>query len=168
MAVRIAHGLFRLWIVFSMLWIAGVAVETWSTFPVDKWVIPSTANVAPGHRPTECTGKSDDECFNILKRLGKNPFDAFDPEPHPDEFILPSDLDANAYKACMGSGKSAKDCAAALKPPFDASKPYQEVRSSERWTAVRFAAMLAIVPPIIILGFGSALGWAFKGFRTSP
>lgn len=34
------------------------------------------ANVAP---PTECaTALSADECFDLLKRAGKNPFDAFD------------------------------------------------------------------------------------------
>jgi hypothetical protein len=86
----------------------------------------------------------------------------------PDDFI--PDLPPNefaAYKACMGAGKSSDDCAAVIKPPFDPSKPYRVVRDNERRTAVWFAAMLAIVPPILILGFGSALGWAFKGFRPS-
>jgi len=33
MALRIARGLFRLWLVLSVLWIGGVAVVTWRTFP---------------------------------------------------------------------------------------------------------------------------------------
>lgn len=32
MALRVARGLFRLWLVLSVLWIGGVAVETWWTF----------------------------------------------------------------------------------------------------------------------------------------
>ncbi len=35
MALRVARGLFRLWLVLSVLWIGGVAVETWWTFPVN-------------------------------------------------------------------------------------------------------------------------------------
>ena len=130
---------------------------------------PSPFDVRP---PTECVGKSDDECYNILEHLGKIPFDALIPDPHPDDFIpdpnwaQPNANQWVAYKACIGSGKSAKDCAAVLKPPFDASKPYQVVRDAERWTALRLAAMLALVPPILILGLGSALGWAVKGFRS--
>jgi hypothetical protein len=38
MALRVARGLFRLWLVLSVLWIGGVAVETWWTFPVNDWV----------------------------------------------------------------------------------------------------------------------------------
>jgi hypothetical protein len=33
--MRITRGLFRLWIVTSILWIALVAVMTWQTWPVD-------------------------------------------------------------------------------------------------------------------------------------
>jgi hypothetical protein len=37
MALRIARGLFRLWLVLSVLWIGGVGVVTWREFP-DDWV----------------------------------------------------------------------------------------------------------------------------------
>jgi|SRR5215471_15882542 hypothetical protein len=48
MALRIARGLFRLWPVLSVLWIGGVAVETWWTFPVKEWVsLPSELPVPP-------------------------------------------------------------------------------------------------------------------------
>src|SRR5262245_28934251 len=33
MALRVARGLFRLWLVLSVLWIGGVGVVTWQTFP---------------------------------------------------------------------------------------------------------------------------------------
>jgi hypothetical protein len=39
MALRVARGLFRLWLVLSVLWIAGVGIMTWQTFPSGpKWV----------------------------------------------------------------------------------------------------------------------------------
>ena len=164
MALRIGRGLFRLWLLLSVLWIGGVTVETWRIFPADIEVSPT--------RPAECTGKTNDECADILKRLGKNPFDAFDPNPPPPGFVVdpkptfdPSEY--AAFKACIDAGKSADQCAAQLKvPPFDPSKPYQIVRDDERRTAVRFAAMLALAPSILILALGSALGWAFSGFRS--
>jgi hypothetical protein len=33
MALRVAHGLFRLWLVLSVLWIGGVGYVTWQTLP---------------------------------------------------------------------------------------------------------------------------------------
>jgi hypothetical protein len=39
MSVRVTRGLFRLWLVFSVLWIAGVGAVTWRTFPVNDWTV---------------------------------------------------------------------------------------------------------------------------------
>ena len=36
MALRVARGLFRLWLVLSVLWIVGVGVVTWRTFPANE------------------------------------------------------------------------------------------------------------------------------------
>jgi hypothetical protein len=33
MALRVARGLFRLWLVLSVLWIGGVGVVTWREYP---------------------------------------------------------------------------------------------------------------------------------------
>jgi hypothetical protein len=38
--MRIARGLFRFWVVASILWIALVAGMTWQAWPVDDWTIP--------------------------------------------------------------------------------------------------------------------------------
>jgi len=45
MAVRVARGLFRLWLVLSVFWLSGVGLVTWWTFPVNDWIYPS------GERP---------------------------------------------------------------------------------------------------------------------
>jgi len=38
--LRVARGLFRLWLVLSVLWIAGVGIVTWQWLPVDKIIWP--------------------------------------------------------------------------------------------------------------------------------
>ena len=43
MSVRVTRGLFRLWLVFSVLWIAGVGAVTWRTFPVNDWTVTDVA-----------------------------------------------------------------------------------------------------------------------------
>jgi hypothetical protein len=40
MALRLGRGLFRLWLVLSVLWIGGVAATTWWTLPVDLCATP--------------------------------------------------------------------------------------------------------------------------------
>jgi hypothetical protein len=116
MALRIARGLFRLWLVCSVLWVGGVATETWWTFPADELVAP------PGAEP-----------------------------PGSDKFIDPYKPDPNDPYA---------------RPPFDPSKPYVVVRDEERRKAIQFASILAFVPPVFLLALGSALVWAFRGFRN--
>jgi hypothetical protein len=39
MALRVAHGLFRLWLVLSVLWIGGVGITTWRTFVYPEIVV---------------------------------------------------------------------------------------------------------------------------------
>jgi len=125
MALRVGRGLFRLWIIVSILWIGGVVAMTWWTFPA---AVLTDAEVGLNTRPAECVGKNDDECVAILTRLGKNPFDAFDPPPPP---------------------------------------PGQPEFVANRRSAVLFAGIMALVPPLVLLAFGGALGWAFRGFRSN-
>jgi hypothetical protein len=39
MALRVAKGMFRLWLVVSALWVSGVAVVTWYDLPSDPWAV---------------------------------------------------------------------------------------------------------------------------------
>jgi hypothetical protein len=48
MALRVARGLFRLWLILSGLWIAGVGVMTWSTFPRSE--LPSYCELPANQR----------------------------------------------------------------------------------------------------------------------
>jgi hypothetical protein len=117
MALRLGRGLFRLWLVLSVLWIGGVAATAWWTLPVDLCATP------PGGLH-HCDA-------NDIVRAGPNL-----------EFVK----------------KEAK-------PEFDPSKPYRIPFDDLRQTAIRFGAAAAVLPPIFVLTLGSALVWAFRGFR---
>jgi hypothetical protein len=51
MALRVARGLFRLWLILSVLWIAGVGIVTWWTFPESE--LPSICDLPANQRPKE-------------------------------------------------------------------------------------------------------------------
>ena len=121
-----------MWIVFSVLWIAGVVAMTWRSFPPDDWVPVGALDSNAKYRPSECAGKSADECYEKLKRPGTE----FDP----DAFI-------------------------ASRNPPPPGFVVDKLRDKERRTALEFASLFALAPPILLLAFGSAFGWAFKGFH---
>ena len=50
------------------------------------------------------------------------------------------------------------------KPPFDPDA-YLAPSRRERRQTVQFAILLALMPPVFVLALGSALRWAFMGFR---
>jgi hypothetical protein len=88
MALRIARGLFRLWLVLTVLWIGGVGIYAWWSFPME---VP--------------------------------PWAAFESEVA--SFVLAED----------------------------------------RRSAIWDASLRAFLPPAFVLALGSALMWAFRGFR---
>ena len=100
MAFRIARGLFRLWLVLSVLWIGGVGVVTWYRLPAYDW----PGKGLPFERSTTA------------------------PDFNPDEYL--------AFKV-----------------------------AEERREAIRFGSVSAFAPPAFVLVLGSALVWAFRGFR---
>jgi hypothetical protein len=89
MALRVARGLFRLWLVLSVLWIGGVVLAKWSTLISADW----------------------GEILNVA--------------------------------------------------PWEEVPPWIFYQRKAIWSA----ALLAFVPPALLLAFGSALAWAFRGFR---
>ena len=130
MALRVARGLFRLWLVLSVLWIGAVGIVTWQTFPPDDWIVPdlsqmSNEDLLRGYQTADIcsTAKDAQQCADLLRAAGKNPFDAFHLN---------------------------------WRPPWI---------DKERCEAIQFASIMALVPPAFMLILGSALVWAFKGFR---
>jgi hypothetical protein len=103
MVLRVARGLFRLWLVLSVLWIGGVGIMTWRTF----------AALSQSDR---------------------------------------SWLRAEILKNCPEGPEVA---------PWDTTPPWL----TEPCKDIRFAPVLALVPPVFVLALGSALVWALIGFR---
>jgi hypothetical protein len=61
MALRVARGLFRLWLVLSVLWVALLGVRLWNEWP-EPYLL-------------ECQGVGTiSECMDKLEKAGKNPF----------------------------------------------------------------------------------------------
>ena len=109
MALRVARGLFRVWLVLSVLWIGGVGVMTWGTFPAEdprRAALPSICDIPPNQRSKEW---SEFDCSWFYR----------------------------------------------LKEHFD---PNQRA-------VLQTAVFLVLIPPAFVLALGSALVWAFKGFR---
>jgi hypothetical protein len=112
MALRFARGLFRLWLVLSVLWIGGVGVVTWRTLPDPRPPLES-----------------------FLEHPERNP-------PPPGYVIDPPSSSQ-----------------------FNPAEYLAFKAAAERRAAIWHASLLAFLPPAFVLGLGSALVWAFKGFR---
>jgi len=119
MALWVGMGLFRLWLVLSVLWVGGVGVTTWWTLPLDLCATPLS---------------------------GLHHCDA--------KHVIAAGPNVGLVKPAANS-----------KPEFDPTKPYRIPFDDSRRTQVKFGAAAAVLPPIFVLAFGSALVWAFRGFR---
>jgi hypothetical protein len=51
MALRVGRGLFRLWLVLSVLWVAGVGYLTWKDYPDDRVRVCEQGEPARGCLP---------------------------------------------------------------------------------------------------------------------
>jgi hypothetical protein len=103
MALRVVRGLFRLWLVLSVLWIGGVGVVTWRTLPENE--LPSMCDLPANERP------EDFDCW--LQRVK-------------DEVVF---------------------------------------MDKKQRAAIQNGILLAFLPLAFVLALGSALAWAFRGFR---
>jgi hypothetical protein len=92
MALRVARGLFRLWVVLSAVWILFVITKTWFDVTHPTTLTDTEVGLTPG-------------MF--------------------DDLII----------------------------------------AARTNNALKFGAALALVPPLLVLAIGSALVWAFRGFR---
>jgi hypothetical protein len=134
MALRIARGLFRLWLILSVLWIGGVGVVTWWT-----WTLPAVPFVN-GQIETGSDGKQ--------YRYDATANEWLPVEPPADREVAPRD-----------------------KPPpsadevLDADKHWARELAEARRSEILYASAVALVPPAVVLALGSALVWAFRGFR---
>jgi hypothetical protein len=178
--MRITRGLFRLWVVASVLWVLVVGVMTWQTWPVDDWVIVD-------ERPSQT------EHFDPDAYLRETKSKAFDP----DAFLRETAPDAGAGTAASGGAvQDSRD----KQPSWDEARPVGAVAgalllgdgpvAAERGEALvkgafcRYYATcghaplwdvfdlggpgvsIAITPPVIVLLLWISLARVVRGFRS--
>ena len=130
MALRVARGLFRLWLILSVLWIGGVGVVTWWT-----WTLPAVPLVH-GQIETGSDGKQYRYDATVNKWLPVTEPSAPRDNPPP----------------------SASEV-------LEADKHFAGLLAEARRSEILYASAVALVPPALVLALGSALVWAFRGFR---
>src|SRR5215471_21423790 len=66
MALRVARGLFRLWLILSALWIGAVGIVVWHE---KNWMFnPDGLILVPGSTADICsTAKDEQQCFDLLR-----------------------------------------------------------------------------------------------------
>jgi hypothetical protein len=90
--MRVARGLFRLWIVFSVVWVGAVVIVAWKTLPVDDWVPVTSVEHGPweDYRPKP-----------LPQDLAQNP-PAFDPSK-PYKIVRDSERREAIQFACLAA-----------------------------------------------------------------
>jgi hypothetical protein len=121
MSIRVAAGLFRLWVVFSILWLAGAGA----------YMIAAYKNTP----------------LHDLKR------------PVMFDDLIPG------YEYCWDYRTSDGQKADVTKFSNEALARVAECeRRADRWMTLRNGIPIALAIPIIVLGFGWAFVWVFRGF----
>jgi hypothetical protein len=150
MARRIARGLFRLWVVGSVMWICTVGTVTWWMWPnlpgltaVDDSVngpppFDLTQPVAPDMGKSAATKEPFDPDAYLAEKRKEDAPKAWPGTPVPDEDIT--------WRWCR-TGASFVHC-----------------RTGK--ATIQTAAEIALIPPKFVLALGAGLGWAFKGFQS--
>jgi hypothetical protein len=144
MALRISRGLFRLWLVASVLWVGAVGVAKWEAYandPIAWGAIPIALNfLSPTSGPcgvVTSTGLFDD--IPVTPGAGST---------------IPLRIQT-------------RDC---VTHEFPAGTSNEVIKHALKGyiarQAIQSAALLGFVPPAFMLVIGSALIWAFRGFRA--
>ncbi|KQZ47447.1 hypothetical protein [Ensifer sp. Root558] len=156
--MNIKRGMFRLWLVFSVLWIASMTVIWWPDIQRDTWTIGDRwwEADALANLPVRCEYARG--AINADYRIGVAA------EPW-NQHRAPS-------QACWYSEKRFR----ALWPEYAdldhaslSNKLYQSLGwtpqiEEDRFERTKRAMFFAFIPPILLLAIGSALFWALSGF----
>jgi hypothetical protein len=146
-AMNWKRGFLRLWLVFSVLWIAFVGVVSWSVLPTDPNPPPPGFAVdKPQHPPKSSPASKINDLFSRFE--SKTPKRGLTdaevgllPDGKPDDWTVVDET----------------------KITFDdlPDAPWIIARRSQLWETLYIAA----IPPTLLLVLSMALVWAGRGFR---
>lgn len=139
-----SRGLFRLWLVASVVWIGGVAAVTWLALPAGTFI--AVATVDPNPPPPGFVPPFDPSKPYLVV-----------PDGSTDLSKLSDDELVKLYnKALAAKGKPVTD-PDILAQLNGTPRPRDQIRA---------AAFLAFMPPLFVLALGAASLWATRGFRA--
>jgi hypothetical protein len=147
--MRVRRGIFRLWVVASVIWIGiigSIGYHEWRTVsqPVKLYLLPNAA--------------SD---FYVVDNI----FTRFDPNMEKAHSIIeyPHGI------TLMIHNSVASDVAEVKKKEFerDYVAPLSRDYDEKRYGTVTTYLEAALLPPMVVLAFGAAMAWALTGFRRT-
>lgn len=149
--MNIRRGFFRLWVVATALYIAGVSVFYFFNIR-NMEATYGTPQAAVGRLPTDCEAQRGVEGADFIRvtDTGK-PWDRY-----LCWYTLPDIRRLYPEYAGIGDDQLTRQ----LFVTANRSYGYYGY-----WPTIQVAALIGLVPPLLALVVGSAIGWALSGFR---
>jgi hypothetical protein len=164
--MNLRRGFFRLWLVFSVLFVIATAVvffpdvksefekaAEWSP-PPGEWSPPPGDLLVPVECSADLRGKSGDDYEVLNYSDGRDrcwyEFPKFRVLYSEYKGLTDDELSDRLYKKAG--------------IPTTTPRLYKKATPATPWTSVLKAVGIAIGVPLIVLALGSAIGWSFAGF----
>jgi hypothetical protein len=157
--LNIKRGLFRVWLVMTIVWIALVMVLSWDQIARDKaWIgvgpwendrlsyLPVRCEDARGAATTDYERREPQEPWNQYRDIKQACF--YDQERYRQLWPEYADLDHKALEESLYERLG-----------------WETQIVEDPLSRTKTAATVAFGPPMLILVFGTAILWAFAGFR---
>ncbi|MBB3446425.1 hypothetical protein [Rhizobium sp. BK379] len=152
--MNIKRGLFRLWLVLSVLWIVAVGFMSWESIQRDEWW-SGDPNVF-ADLPVHCENASGSADVDYYRREAPEPWNAY---RTPGSACWYSE---HRFRQLFPSYNSISH--AKLSEMLYQNLGWEMARSSDKYDRTKSAAMTAFIPPAFTFVIGAALVWAFSGF----
>ena len=143
--MNISRGMFRLWLVASMFWVAFVGFMTYETLPakLGGWDVVSQEPIKPAFDPSQPYSTKPPSDVGLASQAKPGMFDD----------LIPKKLPPTG---------SAVD-----QPTFDPVAYAKFKRDAEATEQIKTGIAMALIVPGTVLVVGSLLLWAFRGFRRA-
>ncbi|PDT05137.1 hypothetical protein CO666_05770 [Rhizobium chutanense] len=156
--MNIKRGLFRLWLVLSIIWIAVFVFISWDSIERDEWWSGDPDIYAD--LPVPCGKARGTEGKDYSQRLAPEPWNTV----------------RNPGSACWYPERKFR----ALFPFYNGNSHgkvskmlydelgWEPAEGGDKFLRTKPVVLAALLPPLLVLAVGSALVWAFSGFARRP